>query len=261
MNNARKNAEKSPVLTAIIVALFSVAAFSLPVSFSGKTVPMALYYSVQIGVRALVSVICAIYAHRCGFGIFSRVKKAAVLPFTVAFLVCVNNFPFIGVFSGNVVYKSGESAIIFILYCLSVGVSEEFVFRGVILPLFLLKFEKNPRRDFLATLCSAALFSLCHLGNLFGGASIGETALQVGYTFLTGAMFGAVMIYSENVILPSFLHFVYDLGGLSLSYKVGILEGNAWDTATVIMTAVIGVAALVYFCVKLLKKNQSKYPR
>lgn len=265
MKNIKENALKTPALTAVIVALFAVAAFSLPVSlgeykFSAKE-NAGVFFSVQIGVRIIACVIAAIYAKKCDFEIFCRIKlKDVILSLLIAVFVCLNNFPFIAVISGEFVLSSDFGEItVFILYCLSVGFAEEFVFRGVVLPLFLVKFKDNALRDFLAVLCSAAVFSLCHIGNLFGGAGIFDTALQIAYTFLTGGLFGAIFVFTENVLLPAVLHFIYDVGGLIFSSKVGIGSGNQWDTVTVIITAVLGVFATVYFTVKLLKnKNQSK---
>lgn len=263
MGSLKENAEKTPIYTAVIISLIAVAAFSLPFSFgnvklSARENP-AVFYSVQMSVRTAACVLCVIYAHICGFALFAKPDKKTALLFVAAFIVCVNNFPFIAVISGAEINTGFFTVLLFVSYCLTVGFSEEFVFRGVVFCLFDEKFRGKENNGFLTVFFSALAFSLCHLANLFGGAGIGATLLQVGYTFLTGAMFGAVMLYTRNVLLPAILHFIYDVGGLIFSESVGIGYGNIWDTATVIITVALGALATAYFTFKIFKyRNQSK---
>ncbi|MBP5466774.1 MAG: CPBP family intramembrane metalloprotease, partial [Clostridia bacterium] len=84
-------------------------------------------------------------------------------------------------------------------------------------------------------------------------AGIAPTLLQAGYTFLTGCLFGAVYVFTGNIVFPVILHTVYDVGGLIFSEPFGIAVGDMWDAYTIIITAVLGVFATAVFAIRLWK--------
>lgn len=239
------SAYSSPLLTAIAVALFAVAAFSVSsIAAFGETAK----FIIDISSRALVVIFAAYAIKACGFKVFAKpnVGLARGLLFFLGLLVCVNNFPIIGFITGNVALKENPNILRYIIYCIAIGVAEEFVFRGFIMPLVGLKFRDNPRAPFITVLVTSAIFSLCHLFNIFS-AGIPATLLQVGYTFLTGGLFCAAYLFTENLIFPIVLHVVFDLGGLIFDTPFGIAFGNMWDTATIIITAVLGLIATAVY--------------
>ena len=83
--------------------------------------------------------------------------------------------------------------------------------------------------------------------NIFSQGIV-PTLLQIGYTFLTGGLFGIVYLITKNLIFPIILHVIFDLGGLIFSAPFGIAAGNMWDVLTIIITAALSVfATAVYF--------------
>ncbi len=241
----RESAFSSPLMTAIAVSLFSVAAFSLSNVYDfGETAK----FVIDIVCRALAVFFVAYSAKACGFKMFVKPKTGGIclLLFVLGLLVCVNNFPIIGFAAGNVALQQNARIFRYIVYCTAIGVSEEVVFRGFIMPLVGLKFRDKPRAPFLTVLVTSAIFSLCHIFNIFS-AGVLPTVLQVGYTFLTGGLFGIVYLFSENLVFPIILHTVFDLGGLIFSAPFGIAAGNMWDVYTVIITAALGVIATAVF--------------
>ena len=171
--------------------------------------------------------------------------KAALwcLPF---FLVAINNAPIYALSTGAAsVDAAGWELAIYLAECLFIGAFEECAVRGVVLPLFLVGSPRNKKGILFAILLSSAVFGLLHLVNLFSGAGIGPVILQVGYTFLIGAMCGLVLIRTRSIWWCVLIHFVYDIGGL-MSGQILAAGSALWDVPTVIVTALLGVFAGIY---------------
>lgn len=181
---------------------------------------------------------------RCRYHVFRLPSAKSMLVCLPALLVAVNNFPILGVLSGNIRVVRGDLILLYVLNCLLIGGFEEFAFRGTLFLLLLENRRRTKKQIFRATLLSSAVFGLFHLSNLLEGAGFGATALQVGYSFLIGGMCAIVLLKTGNLILPILLHAIYDLGGTLLSS--GVAAGEMWDTPTVILTALLGCATLAW---------------
>lgn len=181
--------------------------------------------------------------------------------------VALANFPYSALISGTATLERPDLLPLFLLKCLSVALLEELFFRGILLPLFAEKFgrpdgknetngtsgtdeAREGRARLVSVLLGAALFALMHLFNLFFGASVGGTLLQVGYTFLIGCMLGAVFFRTKNVWLCVLLHFVFDVGGLIVT---DLGSGAFQDPVFWTLTAVFGVLCAVHVAVYLLR--------
>jgi membrane protease YdiL (CAAX protease family) len=98
-----------------------------------------------------------------------------------------------------------------ILMNLAVAVSEEFLFRGVILNAFLNSWKT--KRNFIsaAVIASCIIFGLRHLINLYTTpASIFATCAQVFFTFMAGTYLCAVYLRSQNIWVCILIHFLED---------------------------------------------------
>lgn len=245
-----ETAYSSPLFTAITVVFFAVMMFSLStLAYFGEGVR----FTIDIISRALVVIFAAYFIKACGFNSFAKpqVGLLRILLIFLGLLVCVNNFPVIGFITGNVFLKDNPKILRYIVYCIAIGVSEEFVFRGIVMPLVGIKFREKPRAPFITVLITSTIFALCHLFNIFA-AGVPATLLQVGYTFLTGGLFCAVYLFTENLIFSIILHVVFDFGGLLFNNPFGIAAGNMWDKYTIIITAVLGVIATAVYIVAIL---------
>ena len=98
------------------------------------------------------------------------------------------------------------------------------------------------------------LLGLLHLFNLFAGASVGATFLQVGYSFLIGAMLSAVLIKTDNLWLCVLLHAGFDFGG-SIITELG--TGIFQDLWFWIFTAFAGVLCLAHVLGFLIKQDKN----
>jgi hypothetical protein len=74
--------------------------------------------------------------------------------------------------------------------------------------------------------------------------------LQIGYSFLIGAMCSVVLIRTANIWLCVLLHAIFNFTGALVPICGG---GVIWDAPTVIITAVIAVAVTVYMVILFIK--------
>ena len=158
------------------------------------------------------------------------------------FAVAIVNFPFSAMIRGAATVTRVDLLWLFLLKCASIALLEELFFRALVVPLA--KSRIGGRYATLwAVLLSAAVFGLMHIINLFFGAGIGATLLQVGYTFLIGCMLAVMLLKTGNVWLCVITHFVFDVGGMIIT---DLGRGLFQDTAFRISTAVVGVLATAY---------------
>lgn len=202
-------------------------------------------------VGCFVFVPLAIYM---GYNILSLTKEnrgKALLYTIVPLLVVINNFPIIGVISGNAFVTAPDWYIaVFALESLMIGLFEEFAFRGVLLPFILENHVSSRKSIFCATVVSSAAFGGIHIFNLFAGAGVGGVLLQVGYSFLIGGMCSIVLLHTRCIWICVLLHSIYDFCGFLIP-TLG--EGIIWDPATVAITSVLGAFALVFMIAWLLR--------
>lgn len=184
---------------------------------------------------------------RGGTGLFGRPERLLYL--LPCLLVAVNNFPFHAYFSGKayLVHTEAGNWLFFALYCLFVGLFEECVFRGILFPLLAGYFTAD-RKGFLKTyFLSSVIFGVMHLFNILMGAGVGPTLMQVGYSTLIGGLCAFALIKTKNILVPAFVHALFDFCGLLLSR----LGSNWTDWQTAVSWAVVGVivGAFVLYCV------------
>ncbi len=162
--------------------------------------------------------------------------------------VAINNLPIIGLLTGDAVILHGtpQSWTWYALMCLSIGLFEEFAFRGVILLMFAERRHRTRKGLFISIILTSAVFGLIHLVNLAMGAGIGGVIRQIGYSFLIGAMCAVVLFKTRNLWLCVFLHAAFDFGGMLLDGRVGLGAGRIWNVPTIVITAVLAVATTAY---------------
>lgn len=202
-----------------------------------------------------------------GFRILALRRNALIGLFLSlpALVIAINNFPILGLVGGTVqIVADAPRILLFTAAVVGIGLFEEIAFRGVVFPVLLERIlrklkekeKENPRIPtetkavLLSIVLTSLVFGLVHVLNLFAGGSPGAVVLQIGYSFLIGGMCAIVLLKTRCIFIPVLIHAVYDFGGLMFRY---LCVGKLWDTPTVILTAVLGVLAGVYFLVLLLR--------
>ena len=164
----------------------------------------------------------------------------AIIP---AFVIAINNFPFVSFFAGACSFSADTLEIFaFAFSCLCVGFFEEMAFRGCAL-MYLMKKRTDTRLGiFISIVLSSCVFGLVHLVNIFT-SSPGAVLRQIGYSALIGALCSIVLIATKNIWLCVICHGLYNFCG-------GIIDefgrGNMWTISQIIVTAVVAVVVAAY---------------
>ena len=260
MTSLEKSAKKDTVSMIITILLYGVGAASVPYVWLSNL--FGGLKEVEWFVAFLTKTACAILPVYLifQFGLSDMLKvnskklKATVFVLP-AFLVMLNNFPFVPIMLGDMsINATFLQVITYSLFCLSIGILEETVFRGCLLPLCMFKCSKSKKGLFWAVVQSSALFGAMHLFNLLAGFSP-AVFLQVGYSFLIGLVCGFALIVSGNIYAPILLHAVFDFGGFLLGE--GLATGVLWGLENIIWTAVSSVILGVVLVVNFIKKDFS----
>lgn len=104
--------------------------------------------------------------------------------------------------------------VIFVATMCGVGISEEFIFRGTILNLFIDKFNKTEKGIYASIIISSLMFGIAHITNVFSGVSIKSAFIQAVGASVLGALLAAIYLRSRNIWVVAILHASMDLSAL-----------------------------------------------
>ena len=177
-------------------------------------------------------------------------------------VLAVNNFPLISLVLGNMrlIRTEWVDILLFLMYCISVGVFEELIFRGALFTTLAGSFSRDKKGLYKAFLLSSVIFGVSHLLNVFYGAGLTATLLQVVYSTLTGGLFCFVFIKTGNVLCSALVHAVYNVCGLffELPKRLGLGTGVVFDVGTTVMMAIIYLVGAVYVLYSLYKYGETQ---
>lgn len=244
------------LVIAVCVAAFAVI-YALPVVFSTDEIENRLWMNVvpRILLGAAVFTLVLI----CGYGGIFKIKKEGLAKNILWCLPCLAvalaNFPYSALADGEAQILRPDLVWLFLLKCLFIAISEELLFRAIVLGFLQETFKKRAHRTLICILISSALFSVFHLLNLIEGAGLGATVLQAGYTFLTGIMFAAVTLKTGNIWAAVLLHFIFDVGGLIVT---DLGQGAFQDTVFWVLTAVCAAVCAVHLIIYAINTDRSE---
>lgn len=231
--------------------------------FFGENTDEKLIESVEMTLtRALGGVVFLTILVYLGYKVLDPFKKPfwrGILVCLPAFAVAVNNFPIQPVASGLAsITASPLRLALFAVECFMVAFFEETCFRGVVFLGFLNKRRYTAGKRFLAIIFSSAVFAVVHLVNVFLGASLPAVILQIGYSFLIGAMCSVVLIKTSNIWICVLLHAVYNFGGAIIE-SCG--KGEIWNPVSITLTAVVAVPVAAYMTFVFFKIKNKEVDR
>ena len=141
-----------------------------------------------------------------------------------------------------------------LIECIFIALFEEAAFRGVILLGFAEKRRGNIKGLFWSIILSSAVFGAVHLLNLIESSPL-AVLMQIGYSFLIGAMCAVVLFRTANLWLCVAIHAIFNFCG-ALVPTCG--QGQAWDTFTVVLTVIVSVLVTVYMIFAFIKTDLKK---
>lgn len=166
--------------------------------------------------RLCSSICILIFFHKCfdikNFGITKTFFFKGLLVGGFMFLACLNNLA-AAISDDPIVTPSLYLILIVIAEQLSIGIFEEFLFRGLILNTLLYKIPDHSfRNKITAVVISSVLFGIIHFANLFSYPElINYTIAQVFYALFIGVFLGVLYLRTKNIWIVVFYHFLYDL--------------------------------------------------
>lgn len=206
----------------------------------------------------IVQQVCGVVAAillmlRLNVRLFGKPQKLwCILP---CLLVAIDNFQFSAYFNGKMSLDrtSPLDFLLFYGYCMSVGLFEECVFRGVIFSVLAGCFSKDKKGVLKTYFLSAVIFGVAHL---FNGFSLG-TLLQVVYTVLTGGLFAFCLMKTKNILCCAFVHGLYNFCGLLFDTQ-GLGTGVVFDVGTVVTMAIVGVCVGIFVLYSVFRYSEEE---
>jgi membrane protease YdiL (CAAX protease family) len=205
-----------------------------------------------IGVIAVLMIVKTL-----GLKLFGRISGwLYILP---CLIVAIDNFQFYAYFQGKMQFVQTQAVdvLLFAVYCTMIGLFEELIFRGVLFSVIAGYFSDDKKGLWKTFILSSLIFGGAHLFNLLYGAGIGATLLQAVYTTLTGGLFAFAFIKTKNILIPAFLHAVYNFCGLLFSEQ-GLGLGAVLDFGTGVTMAIVGVVVGVFVLYSLYKHPEKE---
>ncbi len=170
-------------------------------------------------------------------------------------VIAVNNFQWWSYFNGlqTLVRTNALDILLFAVYCLSVGMFEEFIFRGVLFSVVASYFPKNKKGFIWTYVVTSLVFAVAHIfnGNL----------LQVLYTILTGGLFAFVLIKTKNLLCCGFVHGLYNFCGLLMDKEsnLGLGKGVAlFEWGTVLTMGIVAICMIAFVLYSLYKYTEEE---
>lgn len=224
--NKMKNKRKKALLFVLIITLIMALAMSTMNYIFGYNYENSEMVKVLIYFEIIMSML-SIFMYQKLFStqkLFNMRLSFWFLPYIILIIITLVAFFITGDFTGKIPIVS-----LILVTTLLVGISEEVVFRGIVLQTFLQK-----GGIVTAILVSAILFSLFHAVNIFGGASISEVINQMIGVFLGGIVYACLSINLKSFIPLIIYHCLWDFLILSneivsanievLIFVIGTLE-------------------------------------
>lgn len=130
------------------------------------------------------------------------------------------------------------------LYCLMIGIAEEFLCRGWILTEFIERYGNDRKHIRLSILASAIIFSLMHILNIFAGQDVFSTVMQVIQTLGLGYLLGVIFYRTRNIWSCVLIHAIFDFS-IILS-ELGVFDACSYSKETTAMYVIGIITSILY---------------
>lgn len=198
-----------------------------------------LYMVIALGVAGL----CAYFAKTTK--VLNVKPKQGKIVILSAILIAILAYIYIAKTVGWVmVFKEGwMMTLICLATALGAGFAEEFIFRNLFFNVFIGVFKKQKYALLWASISVSAIFGLMHLVNLTH-QSWAATSQQVFYAFAIGVLFCVIHIWSNTMVVPAMMHFLFDFSPIM---KTATTTAIPWAGVLIIFLPILVVSLLWIF--------------
>lgn len=180
----------------------------------------------------------------CGKSIIYGIKRGIPI-FVVSLISLMSSVT--GIMGENL---NIPNLISLIILAITIGMAEEFFFRGFIQGEIVDAYGKSRKQVIISVVVSGVIFGLVHITNALSGQDIITTLMQVLQASSLGILLGSIYFITKNIWSVVFLHAFYDFAimlGEVNSYKDCI---NSTDIS-MIMLIFTFVVSLIYVVIYL----------
>ncbi|MDO4978460.1 MAG: CPBP family intramembrane metalloprotease [Eubacteriales bacterium] len=193
--------EKSPIVIEIILIIIGLLLAGIVTSL------FSLFgCDSEVGgslARILVGIVFLAIFHK-KFKFTSSFK--GFVPMLPALLFAFYKIPYHFISGGGTVNSITVSVL---LIGFAPAIFEEVLFRGI----FIFNLKKKYNKPITVVLISAVVFGLLHMTNIVG-MNMTSVLLQSTVSFAIGIVFGAVYLYTEDIVSVIIAHFLVDVLGV-----------------------------------------------
>ncbi len=157
-------------------------------------------------------------------------------------------------------HSSFINLLTLLLYCLFIGLTEEFMCRAWLQNEFIERYGKTRKQVIISIILASLVFGMIHISNILVGQSVLDTIIQVIQATAAGMLFGAIYYRSKNIWSVILLHGLWDFA--ILLGQMDTVKDCTYGTPTagIIIYNVIGTIAvvLVYILAFIILMRKSK---
>ncbi len=161
------------------------------------------------------------------------------LRFFIAFVVYWSASAVFGILTEHAVFAFPSKGKMYASF--AAGILEELIFRLLIITVFLWK-RRETKQLYLAWIVSTVLFALAHGSNIFYGAGIGVSVMQVFSALAMGSAFGLLFLRTRHILPGMILHILHDIIALS---EVGATDESGLITHGITLASVVDLLLVI----------------
>lgn len=259
MNKIRVFAKNHEILYGIVIEVFLLSFLFLEANIISHVAPKGNYY-VSLSIQEAISAILAcgllqisglrIVLQNRGCGFWNGLIVGMYL-LVISFLSIVL---YVSFYTGKRELQDWYMICIYIACMLCVGITEEFVFRGIIATLLLKKFGSGSVGIWIAIIFSGILFGVAHISNIFAASPMG-VFVQAAIAAMLGMLLTAIYFRTGCIWVTVVLHALVDIAAAITTGLYG--NGTMADTVSSYKPNML-LSCGVYLIVLLVLLRKSK---
>jgi membrane protease YdiL (CAAX protease family) len=241
-----RNLDNRLLVTAVFVAAMALYLFgALQSEYAYGDTRFAIgYFATELQVAAFLLVVTVVFlpARRIGFRRPERGSARGLWPFAVFMLIAMGAWIAARLSVPSDAAVDNETSVLILRTTLLVGLTEEWIFRGLLLAA--LSRWLGLRRGAAAAL---VLFGLFHLLNIAAGVPPAIGAVQAMSTMLIGSTFLLAAVETRSLAVPILAHAFYDFAVIDMT---SLMQAGA-SGVPILVVSIVGVLAGIVSLIRI----------